>query len=127
MKLHHTAYKKNYKKYILNAIEIGISGELLNTDQHKIDYIYERFYSESGYLVERLGLQKAIADWLSGLALDIAYYDQDIIDLAIDMGSIDEKPSDKLKAKVIDNYFKFMANIILTELNSPYDHKIRLW
>ena len=127
MKLHHTAYKKNYKKYILNAIEIGISGELLNTDQHKIDYIYERFYSESGHLVEKIGLQKAIADWLNGLALDIEYHNDGIIQLAIDMGSIDEKPSEKLKAKVIDNYFNFMANIILTELNSPYDHKIRLW
>ena len=113
MKLHHTKYKINYKRYILETIDEGISGELLNTDQHKIDYIYERFYSECGYLVEKIGLQKAIADWLSGLALDIEYYNDGIIQLAIEMGSIDEKPSEKLKAKVINNYFKFMANIIL--------------
>jgi hypothetical protein len=30
------------------------------------------------------------------------------------MGSIDENPSDKLQDKVIDNYFNFMANIILS-------------
>ena len=29
------------------------------------------------------------------------------------MGSIDENPSEKLKAKVIDNYWSFMANVIL--------------
>ena len=36
MKLHHTKYKENYKKYILSTIETGIDDEPLKTDEEKI-------------------------------------------------------------------------------------------
>jgi hypothetical protein len=113
-KLHHTKYKENYKKYILGTIETGINDEPLKTDQEKIKYIFDRFYSENGFMVERVGKQKAIAEWLSGLALDIEYYYDDIVNLAVKMGSIDPNPSDKLRSKVEQNYWLFMANIIMS-------------
>jgi hypothetical protein len=47
------------------------------------------------------------------LALDIEYYNDSIIDLAIKMGSINPNPNNKLKNTVTQNYFDFMANIIL--------------
>jgi len=114
MKLHHTEYKKNYKKYILDTIETGLNDEPLKTDQEKIEYLFKRFNSEYGFMIERVGKQKAIAEWLSGLALDIEYYYDDIVKLAIKMGSIDENPSDKLQARVKENYWNFMANVILS-------------
>ena len=113
-KLHHTKYKENYKKYILGTIETGINNEPLKTDQEKINYIFDRFNSEYGFMVERVGKQKAIAEWLSGLALDIEYYYDDIVNLAVKMGSIDPNPSDKLRSKVEQNYWLFMANIIMS-------------
>ena len=114
MKVHHTEYKKNYKKYILNTIEEDGEGKPLKTDQEKIKYLFDRFNSEYGFMIERVGKQKAIAEWLSGLALDIEYYYDDIVKLAIKMGSIDENPSDKLQARVKENYWNFMANVILS-------------
>jgi hypothetical protein len=54
-----------------------------------------------------------MTDWLSGLALNIPFYYEDIIKLAIEMGSLDANASDKLKEKVQENYFAFMANVIL--------------
>ena len=54
-----------------------------------------------------------MSEWLSGLALPIEYYYDDIVKLAIRMGSIDDNPSDKLRSKVEQGYFDFMANIIL--------------
>ena len=36
-----------------------------------------------------------------------------IVELAVKMGSIDENPNDKLRSKVEQGYFDFMANIIL--------------
>ena len=113
-KLHHTEYKKNYKKYILDTIETGLNDEPLKTDQEKIKYLFKRFNSEYGFMIERVGKQKAIAEWLSGLALNIEYYYTDIVKLAVKMGSIDENPSDKLKSKVEQNYWNFMANVILS-------------
>ena len=112
-KLHHTEYKKNYKNYILSTIDDNGWGKPLKTDQEKINYIFDRFNSEYGFMIIRVGKQKAMAEWLSGLALSIEYMNDDIVKLAIEMGSIDENPSEKLKAKVIDNYWSFMANVIL--------------
>jgi hypothetical protein len=65
------------------------------------------------YKFSRVGKYKAMSEWLSGLALDIEYYDDAIVDLAIKMGSINPNPNDKLKNTVTQNYFDFMANIIL--------------
>ena len=113
-KLHHTEYKKNYKKYILNTIETGLNDEPLKTDQEKIKYLFDRFNSEYGWNIERVGKKKAMTDWLQGLALNIEYWNDAIIPLAKKMGSIEENPSEKLQARVIQNYWSFMANVILS-------------
>jgi hypothetical protein len=112
-KLHHTEYKKNYKNYILGTIDEDGDGKPLKTEQEKINYIFDRFNSEYGFMVERVGKQKAMTEWLQGLALDIEYWNDNIVPLAIKMGSIDENPNEKLQAKVIENYWSFMANVIL--------------
>ena len=112
-KLHHTEYKKNYKNYILSTIEEDGEGKSITTESKKIDYIFDRFNSEYGFMIERVGKYKAMSEWLSGLALDIEYYDDAILDLAIKMGSINPNPNNKLKNTVTQNYFDFMANIIL--------------
>ena len=113
-KLHYTEYKKNYKNYILSTIEEDGEGKPLTTDKEKINYIFDRFNSEYGFMIERVGKQKAMSEWLSGLALDLEYYYSDIIKLAIKMGSIDENPSEKMQNKVCENYWDFMANIIMS-------------
>jgi len=113
-KLHHTEYKKNYKNYILSTIEEDGEGKPLTTDQEKINYIFDRFNSEYGFMVERVGKQKAISEWLSGLALDLPFYYNEIVDLAVEMGSIDPNPNDKLRERVEQGYWDFMANIIMS-------------
>ena len=113
MKLHHTKYKENYKKYILSTIETGSNDEPLKTDQEKIKYIFNRFNSEYGFMINRVGKYKAMSEWLSGLALDIEYYNYKIVKLAKDMGSLDTDSNCKAEQKIINNYFDFMANIIL--------------
>ena len=112
-KLHHTEYKKNYKKYILDCVQTDSDNKPFKTDQEKINYIFDRFYDEYGFMIEQVGKQKAMSEWLSGLALPIEYYYDDIVKLAVKMGSIDENPNDKLRHKVEQGYFDFMANIIL--------------
>ena len=84
------------------------------TDDEKINYLFDRFGNEYGFQIERMGENKAMAEWLSGLAINIPYTYGEIIELAIEMGSIDENPSEALEDRVIENYFSFMANIILS-------------
>jgi len=112
-KLHHTEYKKNYKNYILSNIEEDIEGNPISSEADKINYIFDRFNSEYGWRVNQVGKVAAMVDWLQGLALDIEFYNDEIINLAIRLGSIDENPSEKLQDRVIENYWNFMANIIL--------------
>jgi|TARA_R110000772_G_scaffold7784_1_gene26177 hypothetical protein len=115
MKLHHIEYKKNYKAYILECI--SSEDDLINqnlTDDEKINYLFDRFGNEYGFQIERMGENKAMAEWLSGLAINIPYTYGEIIELAVEMGSIDENPSEALEDRVIENYFSFMANIILS-------------
>ena len=114
MKLHHTEYKKNYKKYILDTIETGLNDEPLKTDQEKIEYLFKRFNSEYGWHINQVGKYQAMTNWLAGMALNIECYYSDIIPLAIKMGSLEENASQKLKDKVCDKYFPFMANVILS-------------
>ena len=112
MKVHHTKYKPRYEAYILDTIT-DYDGNELPTREAKINHLFERFNSEYGWRVDQVGKQKAMADWLSGLAIDIPYCNTDVVKLAIEMGSIDPNPSDKLFYRVCDNYWSFMANIIL--------------
>lgn len=114
MKLHYTKYKENYKRYILDTIdEVDCDDCKLTTDEEKIKYIFDRFNSEYDWAIERYGKVRAMTEWLQGLALNIPYMYDEIIELAIAMGSIDDNPTEKLETKVINNYWSFMANIIL--------------
>ena len=114
MKLHHTKYKENYKQYILSTIETDNNNQPITTEREKINYIFNRFHSEYDWNIKRIGKQKALAEWLSGLALNLPYYYQDIVELAVDMGSIEPNPTDKVIERVEQGYWDFMANIILS-------------
>jgi hypothetical protein len=114
-KLHHTKYKNNYKNFILGCLKTeDVFIDEKPTDEELINYLFDRFNSEYGWSIERQGKQKALTDWLQGLAIHIPFYHEDIIALAVDMGSIDKNPSEKLAEKVCENYWSFMANIILS-------------
>ena len=113
-KLHHTKYKENYKNYILDCIDS--EDDLINqklTRNQKIQYLFNRFNSEYGWNIQRIGKYKAMQEWLSGLAINIPYTYFDIIELAKEMGSIDSNPSEALKDRVCENYFSFMAQMVL--------------
>ena len=68
MKLNHHKYKQNYINYIFNCVELDCDGNPIQTEAEKAKYIIDRFYKEYGFQVDRIGKQKAIAEWLSGLA-----------------------------------------------------------
>lgn len=116
MKLHHTKYKNNYKNYILDRIDmIDIEG----TNQDKAKYLLDRILSEKGYQIKRgVNPQQIIADWLQGLAIDIPYNSNEMISLAVDMGSIGPDYSKREEYRILDNYWLFMANIILWVIKS---------
>lgn len=112
-KVHHTKYKPRYKQYILDQITDDGWDNPLTDRREKIAYIMDKFRKEHGWEVPRLGKHKAISEWLSGCALPIPTYNGEIIDLAVEMGSIEENPSDKVIDGVLRNYYNFMTLMIL--------------
>jgi hypothetical protein len=122
MKLHHTKYTKNYQDYILTTLTEDYDGKPFKTDEDKINYLFYRFYKEYGWLVDQVGKQKALTEWLSGLAINIPFTNYDIVKLAVKMGSLDEDPTEKQKDQIVNNYFNFMAEIILKMENKISTH-----
>lgn len=62
--------------------------------------------------------QARLADYLAGLPLSIAYTNNDILQLAVEWGSIPEDFTDKQAEKIINNYFNFMAAKLLQLFNA---------
>ncbi len=104
------------KIYILQCISETTEGEPMNI-QESLIYINKRFESEYGWRVEQVGPQKAMRDWLQGLAINIAFYNCDIIDLAIEWGSLPTDHTEKQAYKITGNYFNFIACKLLQLIN----------
>jgi len=122
MKLHHKKYTKNYQDYILATLTEDYDGKPFKTDEDKINYLFHRFYNEYDWHIKRYGKQKALIEWLSGLAINIAFTNYDIVKLAVKMGSVDKDPTEKEKNQIVNNYFNFIAKIILKMENKITTH-----
>ena len=82
-------YKKYSKAYdvLINSVDV----------EQPVKHIYDRFTSEYGWQIERLGFHKALSEWLAGLALNIPYTYHDIM------------KTFGINEKQCQNYFPFMA------------------
>jgi len=116
-KLHYTKYQENYKNYILACLdnEDDLIDKNLSREE-KIKYLFDRFNSEYGWKVGRTRndtKQNVLSEWLSGIAINIPYSYYDIIELAKNMGSVDYNLSSVQEDRICENYWNFMAYMIL--------------
>ena len=117
-KLHWSKYHENYKNYILKALDS--EDDLIDQNlsrKEKIEYLSDRFFDEYSFQINQLGQHGAMSEWLAGCAIDIPFYYPDIIQLAKDMGSVDEDLNAEQEENIYDNYFDFMASMALALIN----------
>ena len=114
MKLHHTKYKKNYAKFILGSIKPYEEAKPIKDDQ-KLDYLINVFKKESTFNNQRESFQSAFSYWLSGLpsVIDLPFYNGEIIELAVKMGSLDKNHTEQQAERIYTNYWNFMAYMVL--------------
>ena len=114
MKLHHTKYKKNYAKFILGSIKPYEEDKPIKDDQ-KLDYLINVFKKESNFNNQRESFQSAFSYWLSGLpsVIDLPFYNGEIIELAVEMGSLDKNHTEQQAERIYTNYWNFMAYMVL--------------
>ena len=87
------------------------------TRQEKISFLKARFFSEYGYNIKRQGEQKALIGWLQGLALDVEFYNVQIVDLMDSWGLVKHNAkgdiSEKSYDKALDEYWNRLSMAIL--------------
>lgn len=105
---------KIYKQYIIESIDPDYCEADPDDIQSLIAGLKSAFYAEYGWNVERVGEQKALIEWLQGLpsAINLPFYNHDILKLAVKFGSLSENATEKQEDKILENYFNFMANKI---------------
>jgi hypothetical protein len=114
---------KKYNEFILNSIiddpkELGYEfnfNKSSNINQSKVDFFFNQFHSEYQWQIVRKGELQALIEYLQGLPstihLPIYYYD--IIQLAIEYGSLSKDSSEKDQMKICDNFYNFIANKLI--------------
>jgi len=107
-------HHKNAEQHILKSIDsCGHEGASYftpcETDKEKAAFSYGRFMAEYGWLVERKGLHIAVTEWLQGLALNIAYNNHEILNLAREWGNLPEKTTEEQEDKFLSRYWSYMA------------------
>ena len=109
----------NAKQLILNNIDSSGYDEKVITPTEKIRFIEKIFLIEQGYLINRLGKQKAIEEWLRGLpsALTLPFYNYDILNIAKEWGTLKENATERQEDKILMNYWKLMSSQLLQMIN----------
>ena len=87
------------------------------TREEKIRFLKARFFSEYGLYVKQQGEQRAIIGWLQGLALNVEFYNEQIVELMDSWclvkhnakGDISEKSYDE----ALEEYWNCLSMAIL--------------
>ena len=110
LKTNSTKYQLNFAKYIISVIDSEDLPSETMTNKEKVFFIMDRFIKEYCYeqnlIRYKYDMTKLLAEWLSGLAINIPYTYCDIIKLSKELLETDTL---KNEDEIIENYFNFMA------------------
>lgn len=104
--------KKFYAQIFVDAIQSTEGGEDLE-GKDAFAFAYDKFLGEMGWQVSREGMQRAVRDWLQGLALNIPFNNHEILQLAQQTGHLPESPTEHQEDKILEEYWDFMASTFL--------------
>ena len=102
-------YQENFKNYILSVIDRGDLPQDIKTDKEKVNFIFKRFEDEYNYENNKRrtpNFQLRFAEWLQGLAINLPYKYNEVIELAKKLLETDKLKNEKA---IINNYWSFMA------------------
>ena len=117
-----TEIRAMIQEYILSTVDSSDFKDCdyftkCETRLEKIAFLKARFFSEYGHEVKRQGDQKAVIGWLQGLALDVEYYNTQIVDLMNSWGLVKHNAkgeiTEKSYGKALDEYWDRLSMAIL--------------
>ena len=87
------------------------------TREEKISFLKGRFFSEYSWNIDQVGEQRALINWLQGLALDVEFFSVLIVELMDSWGLVKHNAkgdiSEKQYAKTLDEYWNRLSMAIL--------------
>ncbi len=110
-------YRPLVKDYVLSVLADEDHGIENPTEQQLFAYAKDRFFSEYGWSVARIGLQKSIREWLLGLAINIEYTYYDIGLKLTQWGILDGTETENQRDKALDQYWDRVAMVLFSEFN----------
>ena len=72
------------------------------TRQEKISFLKGRFFSEYGWNIKQVGEQRALIDWLQGLALDVEFFSVKVVELMDSWGLVKRNKNGDITEKQYD-------------------------
>lgn len=103
--------QKQVREYLLSVIDGSDYEVVTETEQQKKDFIKETFWSEYGFNVKRVGLQKACEGYLRGLpsSCSVEFWNDEIIKMLKSWGVITETMREATQYKKVDDYWKRLS------------------
>jgi hypothetical protein len=108
-------YRPLVKSYVLSVLADHDHNLENPTDDQLFAYAKDRFFSEYGWQVKRIGLQPAIREWLLGLALNIEYTYYDIGLLLQSWGILKGTETEGQREKALGQYWDRVAVVLASE------------
>lgn len=107
-----STYDKNaVKQYILDAIDFEGYEITATTEAEKLTALDATFRAEYTYMIDRVGYQSAMCEWIAGLpsCFNIEFRNHAIIELGVKWNSIPAEHTDAQACKIVNNFFNFIA------------------
>ena len=114
------------KQYIVDAIDLECYDDSASNPQEAAQKVIGYIRKESVNL--GTSFQTQVADHLAGLPsyINIAFYNNEILDLAVEWGSLDNLDNERANNKIIVNWFNFIAAKLL-QIADGYHIKSIKW
>lgn len=111
--------RKNFKPaitaYILECLTEEDHGLDNPTDAELFTYCKNRFYSEYGFSVPRIGLHNSVREWLLGLAISCEYSYFEIEQLLRKWGIIEGNITERKLDSELDQYWTRLSNVLVQQ------------
>ena len=117
-----TETRATIQAYILSVVDSpGFEGcdyfTKCETREEKISFLKSRFFSEYDWNIKQVGEQRALINWLQGLALNVEFYNVQIIKLMDSWGLVKHNAkgdiSEKSYDKALDEYWARLSMAIM--------------
>lgn len=110
----NTAATQAVRKYVVSVIDFE------GTDAEKLQFFFDTLQSEYGHEVSRLGMQRAITEYLRGLPSSInhAFMNHEIIYLLTEWGYIHVMTTEAKEEWELDQYWVRLAGSLIFQARS---------